>query len=657
MDSKKKTVLEKCSCVKPSVKLTQTRRTIQEVKYHRRSDIPDESESPQTQASSKGERTACARARNHAAKILESDKFDMTVGFVIIVNSMTIGVEQTYRINRKSTQVLDILEHFFLTVYLVELLLRFFVNGFKAFRDHWVQFDLFLVATSVITQWVLAPLIGSDVIKAMGPWMVMRTARLARLARTLRLVFKFRSLWMLVRGLLSSARTMCCTLVLLIIILYMFSCVGLELLRLDKSYLDGSMPPAYAAVVQTYFESLPSTMITLVQFVCMDSIGSIYRPLIEENWALVIYFMTVIVVVAIVIMNIVTAVLVNGALEQANQDKAIMRDEQEKKKIVLMKSLYEMFQRLDKDGSGRIDRHEILHASEEDKVLLHEFMELSDPMEVFDFLDIDGGGALDIDEFCHGLYESAISKTPIEVLRMDKRMQAMSRQQNELYKDLRMVVDFVKHTLTNQVPHESRLPSNYDMPATSQNHDSTKDTHVNEEQPVDIGSFSNQAIESRLPPWKPIIGNEVAADSPSWVKDFFFELQRLTDYVQRLDSSWQTSFGSMKLNAVTPAAKVPTSPRCSLKLVPDVPVETPARSPNVIYDKVSVSDAILASRQTLKARVDEDDAPHSPPCVETDQMSAPYEADSFGVTKFPRFPNKKICASHKSNDYSNSDLG
>merc|ERR550532_2367686 len=169
-------------------------------------------------------------------------------------------------------------------------------------------------------------------------------------------------------------------------------------------------------------------MLTLMQFICMDDIGMVYRPFIMHDWTLVFYFTCVILVVGIVLMNLVTAVLVNGALEQANQDKEALKHQEERRKKKLMKSLREMFVRLDEDGSGQVDREEILSASEEDKALLNEFLEMTDPIDIFNKLDVDDRGYLDIDEFCDGLYQATMSKTPIELKRMDKRMNTMSQQ-------------------------------------------------------------------------------------------------------------------------------------------------------------------------------------------------------------------------------------
>merc|ERR1719436_1685126 len=97
-----------------------------------------------------------------------------------------------------------------------------------------------------------------------------------------------------------------------------------------------------------------------------------------------------------------------------------------------MNALRVMFQRLDGDGSGEIDEKELLGASEDDRRLLNEFMSVADPLEIFHALDIDGTGALDISEFCEGLYQAAVSNTPIELKRMDKRIDAIRKQQDSM---------------------------------------------------------------------------------------------------------------------------------------------------------------------------------------------------------------------------------
>lgn len=377
-----------------------------------------------------GGSSALNRARRAVGKALCTRSFDAFTGLVIVSNTVSVGIEQSYRIDKKDLATFRILENIFLVIYCTELGMRFFAHGKKCLRDGWVKFDACLVAFSIVTDWLL-PFVPSGPDEEVSPVMVLRMARLARLARALRLLIKFRELWMLVHGFMSSVNMMFYTMVLLGIILYVFSSVGMELITLKYSDKDlhPDLPYEFETIINTYFPNLPLTMLSLVQFVCMDSIGAIYRPLITHDPSLALYFVLVILTVGIVLMNIITAVLVNGALEQASQDKEAIRIQEEKRKKKLMASLREMFHRLDEDGSGEVDKHEITNASPVDRALLFEFSKDvgSDVIEIFDALDIDGGGSLDIEEFCEGLYQAAVSKVPVELKRIDKRVNLVCR--------------------------------------------------------------------------------------------------------------------------------------------------------------------------------------------------------------------------------------
>merc|ERR1712176_802194 len=165
-----------------------------------------------------------------------------------------------------------------------------------------------------------------------------------------------KELWQMVRGLTSSLGTMVYTMVLLLVILYTFSCLSMEIVTPQRN-TDNEL---IKNIVDTHFSSLPQTMLTFFQFVCLDSVAAIYKPLIEHAPWLVFFFVTLILTVSIVLMNLVTAVVVNGAFETAQQDRDAVVIYEQEQKARMMQELQELFQHLDEDGSGVLSSEEIL---------------------------------------------------------------------------------------------------------------------------------------------------------------------------------------------------------------------------------------------------------------------------------------------------------
>jgi len=357
------------------------------------------------------------RFRSRVRSLVSSPTFDGVIGVVIVANSVTIGVEQTFQLEGRDVSAVEMFEPFFLSVYTVELALRFFAFGCECLRDNWVKFDTALVTMSGISIIILKPMLGGT--EELAPLMLLRTMRLARLVRTVRLLVKFKVLWMLVLGLLNSASTMFYTLMLLVIILYIFSALGIELIA-NNSLVE--VDAEFRELAHRYFRSLPETMLTLMQFVCLDSVGAIYRPLIEKDGTLSLYFTAIIIFVPIVLMNLVTAVIVNSALEQARQDKETVQVREEQEKETLVQHLRMIFYRLDEDSSGNLSREEIANINENDRQMLCDTMSINDPLEIFNALDVDGNGTIAIDDFCSGISKVALSNAPLEVQRMEKQV-------------------------------------------------------------------------------------------------------------------------------------------------------------------------------------------------------------------------------------------
>lgn len=228
---------------------------------------------------------------------------------------------------------------------------------------------------------------------------------------------------MLVRGLFHSATTMLHTVALLGIVLYMFGCAGHELLANHSlAQVDGP----FKDCVDTYFRTLGLTLLTLVQFVTDDNLVYVYRPLILADWTLLFYFMPLMMIVTIVLMNLITAVIVNSAMEASAEDKETVKLQAEEKRKKQVKQLRRVFLRLDQDKSGQVSRDEVTGMDQDDLELIKTLCQIENPLELFDALDVDGSGEIDIDEFCDGIWRISISKTPMEVKKIEKHAQQLS---------------------------------------------------------------------------------------------------------------------------------------------------------------------------------------------------------------------------------------
>merc|ERR1719443_347692 len=101
--------------------------------------------------------------------------------------------------------------------------------------------------------------------------------------------------------------------------MYVFTCLGLEVVKRNTRV-------QHLPEVDEYFKDFSTTMLTLFQFVSFDSVGAIYKPLILADGFLAFYFFPFMLIVSIALMNMVTAVIVEEAIEQGKADKDLLKE-------------------------------------------------------------------------------------------------------------------------------------------------------------------------------------------------------------------------------------------------------------------------------------------------------------------------------------------
>jgi len=360
----------------------------------------------------------------------ESGCFEICFGAVIVFNAVLIGFETSRQVaNGSASAVAGPLQHVCLALFVLELLLRFIAKGKTIFASWYVRLDIFLVGTCVAILWIIIPLAGSDtqagLFHLITSFMLLRVMRLVKLVHTYRLAIGFKTMWPIIQGLLRSAETMISTGIVLIIVIYLFACVGLRLITTDKDFQND---PELRSILEEYFPNLGVTMLTLSQFIYADSISTIYIPLMRKKWHLCFYFIPLMIALSISLMNIVTAIMVNGAMTQSEQDRKDELREREHMLRALIPELRHIFRYADINGNGSLSLEEVEECAQ---ALPPQIVEVVSPAGLADFfalIDSDNSGEITELEFVSGIVQSVLSESSFELQQVLKLQQAMSKQ-------------------------------------------------------------------------------------------------------------------------------------------------------------------------------------------------------------------------------------
>eukprot|EP00435_Cladocopium_sp_Y103_P007224 s309_g2.t1 len=216
--------------------------------------------------------------RHQVKKMVDSKWFEWAAGAIILLNMITIALETEVSLRSDDwvTMFTD-LERGFLAIYTLDLVVRLIAGGWATLRDGWWLLDMILVVVGVVAL-VIAPTLGSIAQQDFGGMeslLIMRGLRLLRLVRALRMISYFKVMWRLVSSLLTAAGTMLSTSVLLLLALFISGVIAVELITKDSDLI---LDPTTGPIVEKHFSSLPTSILTLVQFVTLDSIAAVYFP-------------------------------------------------------------------------------------------------------------------------------------------------------------------------------------------------------------------------------------------------------------------------------------------------------------------------------------------------------------------------------------------
>eukprot|EP01135_Chromosphaera_perkinsii_P005989 Nk52_evm3s377 gene=Nk52_evmTU3s377 len=233
---------------------------------------------------------------NLAGRLVESVWFRAFIFFIIVFNSVMIGVQTDQDIEKNNKIMFQVMDYVFLTIFIMEILIKWFY-GFELFwKSGWNVFDFIIVLLAII-----GPAVFSG-----GGGQFLRVLRVLRAFRTLRSVGALHGLQMIVQTIVRSVPDMANIIFLLGIIMFIFAVVGVTLFR-QKVAQD--------------WGSLPAAMFSLFICITQDGWAGLYERLDAEGQGILgaCYLVLFLTVGAFVFVNLVVAVVVTN-LEQANKD-------------------------------------------------------------------------------------------------------------------------------------------------------------------------------------------------------------------------------------------------------------------------------------------------------------------------------------------------
>merc|ERR1740129_1496985 len=368
------------------------------------------------------DRDSSSSTANECMRVLRrlvlSRKFDIFFGCVILGNSVFIGLQVEYKAPNGSgtdSTCFVVFDYIFYLLFFVECVLRLCALGIGGFLCGqmwaWNILDLILIVVSSLSI-ILQSIYVSHGESENDPLnlKITRFLRFGRIVRSLRLfrVMRFfRQLRILVSSIFATLKSLLCACGLLFIIMYVFGIIFTEGVAEHLEAPEGSEQPAGSSALRRAFGSLPRTVFSLFKSVCGgENWGNIVDPLSDLNWAYVAAFNSYIAFVYFAVLNVMTGVFCQSAIETAQKDADLVVQDLLNEKDELTRRLREVFSdTFDEFQSGELTLAQFeYHLSDERLQAVFASMSIlvDDGWTMFKLLDVRKTGVINIDDFVEG---------------------------------------------------------------------------------------------------------------------------------------------------------------------------------------------------------------------------------------------------------------
>lgn len=216
--------------------------------------------------------------------LVQSSRFSNFIIIVVLVNSIVLGLQTSPSITEHIGHFLNILDKVCLYIFVLEALIKISSFRLKYFKNGWNCFDFLIVLFSLLADF---PALSS-----------LRVLRIIRVFRAFKLISGTKHLQTIVSVIGKSIPSISWTILLLLIIYYVFAIIGTTL---------------FGEVFSAWFGSIGKSMYSLFQIMTLESWSmGISRPVMNVYpyaWA---FFIPFILITSFVVLNVLVGIVVNS---------------------------------------------------------------------------------------------------------------------------------------------------------------------------------------------------------------------------------------------------------------------------------------------------------------------------------------------------------
>eukprot|EP00929_Paragymnodinium_shiwhaense_P006955 TRINITY_DN11090_c0_g2_i1.p1 TRINITY_DN11090_c0_g2~~TRINITY_DN11090_c0_g2_i1.p1 ORF type:complete len:767 (-),score=145.66 TRINITY_DN11090_c0_g2_i1:54-2261(-) len=363
---------------------------------------------------------------------------------VLLSNSIFTGVQADFAATSPSADPplgYRIVSYIYAGLFTVELCMRFVASGPKRFFTHkkevmWNMLDLVTVASSAVE--ILLEVVyylqgtsnQSQNVESVRLVRILRVSRLLRTLRVARIVRFIRALRTLVISIVCTLKTVFWAMMLLGIIIYVFAllfvqAVGEHKMKVHAEGLEMGRD------LDMFWGSLARSMFTLYKTIAggLSWHDAVY-PLNAVGTTWVWLFIIYVAFTVFAVLNVITGVFCESAIESAKQDQEMVIQQRLANKRMYTDKLKKLFQAIDDDGSNALTTEEFeAHFQNEQAIAFFEYMgiELADAREIIHLIDGDNSGAVDLEEFVVGCLRLRGPARAIDVAQLSYEVKTKSR--------------------------------------------------------------------------------------------------------------------------------------------------------------------------------------------------------------------------------------